>query len=705
MLDRTPTTSTGVPQAAWLADGLALLTWRQAGGEAVMPRLDSQPLPRPYASARLDDAGQHALLLRVSRAASAGGLLQLGADARHAPALAVEEIAPRPQPLLATLDRPARARLLGFLLEVGGGLFRVARQPGFVQACRQLAAGLAEDGDAPAQIAALLPDGGQLVVVPDAVASAGWHLLAEQDVRSLPATAGAGGTCLLASRAATGAGRVWRLAASQPPHVLAWLEDRPPAEAAQLAAFLRASLGVRKDAGVATAALLRELSLLLAHPARRHQGATSPVGAALELALPDGAGGLFLRGWLRDPQALVQDMHLDLPWGRVPVPHAALKHVPRPDLAPRFARAAHGGEPPTGFVAHLPDIGGMAPQPELALGLASGAVVTLRPPLRTLAPAAARDAVLGSVPPSAAEAAMADCLAPAAARLHAAAMGGDRATQVIRIGTPPARPNVSVLIPLYRTLSFLRAQLACFACDPAWREVETIFVLDSPEQRAEVEHLLRGLSLMHGLPVTLVVMPRNLGYAAANNAGAAVARAKLLLLLNSDVVPDSPGWLAQLRAPLSDRRIGAAGPKLLFEDSSIQHAGLFFDQDADGTWFNRHYFKGFPRGFAPACRPRTVPGVTGAALLVRRSLFEKLGGITEDYIIGDYEDSDFCLKLRAAGADIAYVPGAELWHFERRSISTHQGYTRTLASLYNRRLHHARWGDAIAALMGAGRAA
>jgi GT2 family glycosyltransferase len=73
--------------------------------------------------------------------------------------------------------------------------------------------------------------------------------------------------------------------------------------------------------------------------------------------------------------------------------------------------------------------------------------------------------------------------------------------------------------------------------------------------------------------------------------------------------------------------------------------------------------------------------------------------VTEDYIIGDYEDSDLCLKLRAAGAAIAYVPQAELWHFERRSIAAHRGYTRTLASLYNRRLHHARWDSAITALM------
>ena len=92
-------------------------------------------------------------------------------------------------------------------------------------------------------------------------------------------------------------------------------------------------------------------------------------------------------------------------------------------------------------------------------------------------------------------------------------------------------------------------------------------------------------------------------------------------------------------------------------------------------------------------------GVTGAALLVRRKVFEAVGGICEDYIIGDYEDSDFCLRLQAAGSAIAYAPDAELYHFERRSIQTHPGYAGTLTSLFNRRLHHARWDDAMTSLM------
>jgi len=91
--------------------------------------------------------------------------------------------------------------------------------------------------------------------------------------------------------------------------------------------------------------------------------------------------------------------------------------------------------------------------------------------------------------------------------------------------------------------------------------------------------------------------------------------------------------------------------------------------------------------------------VTGAAVMVPGALFRAVGGFTEDYIIGDYEDSDLCLKLRRAGRDVLYVPAAELHHFERKSIERHAGYMRGVASEYNGWLHHQRWDATIATLM------
>ena len=113
------------------------------------------------------------------------------------------------------------------------------------------------------------------------------------------------------------------------------------------------------------------------------------------------------------------------------------------------------------------------------------------------------------------------------------------------------------------------------------------------------------------------------------------------------------------------------GPKLLYGDDSLQHAGMYFHRDAfpNRLWLNQHYFKGFPRRYAPAnvCRP--VPAVTGACLMLQRELFENLGGWDESYVQGDYEDSDLCLRAYQRGCQNWYLPAAELYHLEGQSRS------------------------------------
>jgi GT2 family glycosyltransferase len=227
-----------------------------------------------------------------------------------------------------------------------------------------------------------------------------------------------------------------------------------------------------------------------------------------------------------------------------------------------------------------------------------------------------------------------------------------------------------------------------------------IYVLDSPEQAQEAAHLLGGLNLIYNLPIVLVVMERNAGYARANNVGASLSRGDFLALVNSDVIPAAPGWLEALIARLNGRRrIGAVGPKLLFEDGSLQHAGMYFSQDHRGRWLNQHYYKGMPRDYAPACEERFVPAVTGACLVTPRSIFEAIGGFTEDYIVGDYEDSDLCLKITMEERKIAYVPDVELYHLERKSMSLNSEYMRGVAWQYNCALHTQRWSSLMTEIM------
>jgi len=250
-------------------------------------------------------------------------------------------------------------------------------------------------------------------------------------------------------------------------------------------------------------------------------------------------------------------------------------------------------------------------------------------------------------------------------------------------------------VPLYRRTEFLEHQLAQFVHDPQIAASDLIYVLDSPEDAAHLRASAGHLYELYGVPFRLVTLTGNGGFSAVNNLGASLARGRMLLLLNSDVLPAGPGWLSRMvEFYESDELIGAVAPKLLYEDESIQHAGLYFDRPAGpGPWSNEHFFKGLHRSFPAANIARAVPALTGACLLISGELYAALGGLRGVYVRGDYEDSDLCLRLREHRRECWYLPDVELYHLEGQSYPSSE---RSVASSYNQWLHTDIWHDALA---------
>jgi len=293
---------------------------------------------------------------------------------------------------------------------------------------------------------------------------------------------------------------------------------------------------------------------------------------------------------------------------------------------------------------------------------------------------------------------LAGYMGPALLRLQARLQRLTAAHRIYELGTPPARPEVSIVIPIYERMDFVEAQLALFAGDPDLRDAEIIYVLDSPQLDEPFAEAMFHHHRLYRLPVRIVVMARNGGYAAANNTGVAHARGRLLALLNSDVVPDRPGWLSRMAAfHDAHPRVGVTGAKLLYEDDSLQHAGLYYSRQhtPHGFWVCHHYFKGLHRDLPEAALERPVPAVTGACLMIERELYTRVGGMSEEYVIGDYEDSDLCLRVGREGLETWYQPNVELYHLEGQSY----GDIRARASRFNCWLHDSRWRPRIDELM------
>ena len=295
-------------------------------------------------------------------------------------------------------------------------------------------------------------------------------------------------------------------------------------------------------------------------------------------------------------------------------------------------------------------------------------------------------------------------VAPAIGRLHRARMRTPPAVTGLAFGPPVAAPRISLIVPLCGRIDFMEYQIGLLAAQGAAAGAELIYVLDDPPKRREAHALADSLYLRFGLPFRLLVLSHNTGFAPASNIGLAHAGGAFVCFLNSDVFPATPDWIARLVARLeADAGLGAVGPLLLFEDGSVQHEGMAMEPvpALGGLLFPRHLRKGWrPRAAAGLAREAFI---TGACMVMRRTLAAELGGFDEAYPTGDFEDTDLCLKIARRGLACAVDHDVRLYHLERQSQEAPGRWWRRNLTLYNAWLHQCRWfGEPGAAPQGAG---
>lgn len=293
---------------------------------------------------------------------------------------------------------------------------------------------------------------------------------------------------------------------------------------------------------------------------------------------------------------------------------------------------------------------------------------------------------------------------PVLSALLAKDRSGWAALPVVRrvLGQAVAEPLVTVVIPLYGRIDFVESQLLAFAND-AWLQAhaQLVYVLDDERLVDAMAQQAEQWFRLYGVPFEWVFGGVNRGFSGANNLGAAQARGEYLVFLNSDAFPLAPGWLEPLcHALADDSALGVVGARLIFPDGSLQHASMdFLRREELGVWINHHPLMGCPVELDPHASLARVPAVTGACMAMRRTTLEAVGGWDTGYLVGDFEDSDMCFKVRAAGLDIGYLPTVALTHLERQSFKMlGQGDFRQRVVIFNAALHQRRWGEQIAAL-------
>lgn len=187
-----------------------------------------------------------------------------------------------------------------------------------------------------------------------------------------------------------------------------------------------------------------------------------------------------------------------------------------------------------------------------------------------------------------------------------------------------------------------------------------LVIVDNASTDREVIDLYRSLE-REGLGV-IVPFDRPFNFSAACNAGAAAARGDLLLFLNNDVEVLEPDWLEELVRWSQRPDVGIVGAKLLYPDRTIQHAGVVF-----GLGLVSHIFAHAPEGasglFGSSDSYRNYLAVTGACQMMRRDVFERLGGFDEGFRLS-FSDVVLCMEAWKAGYRVVYTPRARLIHHE-----------------------------------------
>lgn len=165
---------------------------------------------------------------------------------------------------------------------------------------------------------------------------------------------------------------------------------------------------------------------------------------------------------------------------------------------------------------------------------------------------------------------------------------------------------------------------------------------------------------------TIKVNKTNLGFAKANNQGARIAQGDYLLLLNNDTAI-VPGFVGEMRKVFDkDPKIGIVGCLIftLNAPKKIQHSGIMFTEDYLPYELGMEVpgiAPGIPVSDPRVMTVREVPAVTAACMMVKKNVWDEIGGLDEEYFNG-WEDSDFNLKVREKGYSVFYTGFAQIYH-------------------------------------------
>jgi GT2 family glycosyltransferase len=238
-------------------------------------------------------------------------------------------------------------------------------------------------------------------------------------------------------------------------------------------------------------------------------------------------------------------------------------------------------------------------------------------------------------------------------------------TYDVRYPLPSPQPRVVVLIPTRDRVDLLAPCLDSIFSRTRYTNYEVVVVDNNSSEPSTQDYFAKACSTHSNLRIVPAPVPFNWSH--LNNLGVAAADGDVYVFLNNDTVVVSPDWLTRLAENALRPDVGVCAPLLLYEDGSIQHAGVVVGM---GGWAD-HVYKGDPPQhrqdlFVSPMLRRNVLAVTGACMAVAADKYRVLRGFDEEFIVCG-SDVDLCLRAHRNGWNNVYLPETRLYHYESKT--------------------------------------
>jgi len=240
---------------------------------------------------------------------------------------------------------------------------------------------------------------------------------------------------------------------------------------------------------------------------------------------------------------------------------------------------------------------------------------------------------------------------------------------------------VSIVIPFKDLPDILRRCIESIKEKTSYQNYEIILV-NNQSVDSKTKKYLESLDSDPSIKILNYNKPFN--YSAINNFAAKKANGKFLLFLNNDTEVISGELLTAMVEQIQREEVGAVGAKLLFPNDTIQHAGVIIGMGGVAGHIYHGYRKTSPGYYGQLNTIRNYNAVTAACMMVKKDLFEKVGGMDEKNLSIAFNDIDLCLKIREKGFKIVFTPYAFLYHYESLSRGYDDDFQKTDPEKYKR---------------------